>query len=122
MSTAPFPRAVQNLIQPRVQPEIQPNRQMPAGVPENAGALHLTIRRITRTHHGRTLQTLGHATEYLVHSRRFMVGKSASEAEDEAVRILRRLSSCVFREYAESVRVRRPVEDFVMGCAAWLLE
>ena len=31
----------------------------------------LTIHRITETHHGRTLLTLGHAAEYLANSRRY---------------------------------------------------
>jgi hypothetical protein len=82
----------------------------------------MTIRRISRTHHGRTLQMLGHATEYLVNSRRFLVEESSSANDDEAVRILMRLSSSVFQDYAESVTVRRPVEDFLMGCALWLFE
>ena len=115
MSTAPFPRAVQPSIQPGV-------AHLPAGLPQDTRGVNLTTYRISRTHHGRTLQTLGHAAEYLVNSRRFLLAESVSEADEEAVRILRRLSSSVFREYAESVKVRRPVEDFVMGCAAWLFE
>jgi len=34
----------------------------------------LTIHRITRTHHGRTLLMLGHAAEYLANSRRYSAG------------------------------------------------
>lgn len=93
----------------------------PAGFTLDGSRGSLTIRRITKSHHGRTLQMLGHAAEYLVHSRHF-AEKRANAADDEAVSILRRLSSAVFLEYAESVRMRRPVEDFVMGCANWLLE
>lgn len=111
-TTAPFPKPTRSLPIPA--------RQPPAGLRVDAHKANLTIRRITKTHHGRTLQMLGHAAEYLVHSRRFLEWPSA--ADDEAVRILMRLSSAVFREYAEGRRVRRPVEDFVMGCANWLLE
>ena len=119
MSTAPFPRAVPVAVRPSIQPDLQ---QPPLGLPLDGSVVKLTTYRISRTHHGRTLQTLGHAAEYLVNSRRFLVNGSASEADVEAVRILRRLSSNVFLEYAESVRVRRPVEDFVMGLAARLFE
>jgi hypothetical protein len=115
MSTAPFPRAVQPSIQPGVS-------YLPAELPQDRRALNLTTYRISKTHHGRTLQMLGHAAEYLANSRRFLIAESVSQADEEAVRILRRLSSSVFLEYAESVKVRRPVEDFVMGCAAWLFE
>jgi len=115
MSTAPFPRAVPTSIQPGVS-------YLPAELPQDTRALNLTTYRISKTHHGRTLQMLGHAAEYLANSRRFLIAESVSHADEEAVRILRRLSSSVFLEYAESVKVRRPVEDFVMGCAAWLFE
>lgn len=112
-TTAPFPRPARLLV-----PAIRP---LPEGLPHDQGRLNLTVRRISKTHHGRTLQMLGHAAEHLVHNRQFLE-KPASGADDEAVRILMRLSSAVFREYADSMKVRRPVEDFVMGCASWLLE
>lgn len=113
-TTAAFPKPARSLPLTVV-------RQPPAGLSFDAGKLNLTIRRISKTHHGRTLQMLGHAAEHLVYSRGFLV-RPPSAADEEAVRILRRLSSAVFREYAERQRVRRPVEDFVMGCANWLLE
>jgi hypothetical protein len=90
------------------------------GIRESEPAEPFTIRRITRTHHGRTLQTLGRAAEYLVESRRFTGGMSAGY--EEAVGLLMRLSSTVFREYAAGEQRRYPVEDFLMGCAAWLFE
>jgi len=114
MSTAPFPQPVRPL-------PVAPVRRTPTALPLDAGRVNLTIRRISNTHHGRTLQMLGHAAEHLVYSRGFLESPP-SVADDEAVRILMRLSSAVFREYADSRRVRRPVEDFVMGCANWLLE
>ena len=100
---------------------VLPVQRLPAEFPLDGGRLNLTVRRITKTHHGRTLQMLGHAAEYLAHSRVFSE-RGGSKADEEAVRILRRLSSVVFLEYAENARVRRPIEDFVMECANWLLE
>lgn len=113
-TTAPYPNKPGPMLVP-------PVRRPLAEFPLDGGKLNLTVRRITKTHHGRTLQMLGHAAEYLAHSRAFSE-RGGSKADEEAVRILRRLSSVVFLEYAEGVRVRRPIEDFVMGCANWLLE
>lgn len=113
-TTAPYRNSPGPVLVPPVQ---RPHAEFPL----DGGKLNLTVRRITKTHHGRTLQVLGHAAEYLVHSRAFSE-RTGSKADKEAVRILRRLSSAVFLEYAESVRTRRPIEDFVMGCASWLLE
>lgn len=113
-TTAPYPNSSEPVLVP-------PIPRAPAEFPLDGGRLNLTVRRITKSHHGSTLQMLGHAAEYLAHSRVFS-NKGGSKADEDAVRILRRLSSAVFLEYAESVRVRRPVEDFVMGCANWLLE
>ena len=113
-TTAPYPNSPSPVLVPL-------GTRPPAGLPLDGSNANLTIRRITKTHHGRTLQMLGHAAEYLAHSRRFSE-KRANAADDEAISILRRLSSVVFLEYAESVRMRRPIEDFVMGCANWLLE
>jgi hypothetical protein len=89
----------------------------PGPVPVNGGALQrvptlsaadtpqassdLTIHRITETHHGRTLLTLGHAAEYLADSRRFLFPETSTGADDEAIHILMELSSQVFTEYAE---------------------
>ena len=121
MSTLPFPK-----VSKTAHPAIQPVQSGPELVPQtfrlDHGRVNLTTYRISKTHHGRTLQTLGHAAEYLVHSRQFLERGRAGRADDEAVRILRRLSSEVFREYAEGVKIRRPIEDLVMGCANWLFE
>lgn len=118
MSTVPFPK-ISKVVRPAVHPGVE---QTPQRFRLDANGLNLTTYRITKTHHGRTLQMLGHAAEYLVHSRKFLETRSATRADDEAVRILRRLSSSVFLEYAENMKARRPVEDFVVGCANWLLE
>jgi hypothetical protein len=127
MSTVPFPGSVRPEVQRDVQALTQQTletltfaQQHGQPTPRREAVVPLTIRRISKSHHGRTLQTLGHAAEYLASNRRYLAGES--EADEEAVRILMRLSSAVFREYAESVKVRYPVQDFLMGCAAWLFE
>ncbi|WP_263365742.1 hypothetical protein [Edaphobacter bradus] len=81
----------------------------PAGNPD------LTIHRRTKTHHGRTLLTLGHAAEYLVESRRYMM--SSGKADTEAVHILMRLSREVFEDYVQDVAISKRVEDWVMDQA-----
>ncbi len=76
----------------------------------------LTIYRITETHHGRTLLTLGHAAEYLADTRRFFFPDTASRAEDEAIHILMRLARNVFDEYVERVSGKKRREELVTGC------
>jgi|GEM_PF-3058826 len=118
MSTLPFPK-----VSKTAHPALQPGPELvPQTFRLDHGRVNLTTYRMSNTHHGRTLQTLGHAAEYLVSSRLFLERGRAGRADDEAVRILRRLSSEIFREYAEGVKVRRPIEDVVMGCANWLFE
>lgn len=84
----------------------------PALSVDPAGKVDLTIHRRTKTHHGQTLRLLGHAAEYLVESRRFMM--SAGRADDEAVRILMRLSREIFEEYAENETGNRGFGDWIM--------
>ena len=80
------------------------------------GRPDLTIHRKTDTHHGATLQILGHAAEYIAESRRYMM--SASKSDAEAIHILMRLSREVFEEYAEAVAVRTRFHDWVMDTMA----
>jgi hypothetical protein len=54
---------------------------------------------------GRSLELLGHAVEYLVDSRMFMIEPSTAKSEREAVQILMRLSRMVFSECEEVVTV-----------------
>ena len=61
----------------------------------------LTIHRITSTHHGRTLLTLGHAAEYLANSRRYSTEKVDHAANIEAIHILMEASRGVFEDFAE---------------------
>jgi len=81
-----------------------------------AADLNLTIHRRTESHHGRSLQILGHAAEYLADSRMFLVEGSDS-SDQEAIRILMRLSREVFDDYAAVTHQRHPVTDWLMSKA-----
>lgn len=82
----------------------------------------LTIHRITETHHGRTLLTLGHAAEYLVSSRRYSTKDFDHEAHVEAVHLLMGLSRSIFEEYAERRMRNRRLEEWVIERAVQLFE
>src|SRR5260370_42221021 len=82
----------------------------------------LTIHRITSTHHGRTLLTLGHAAEYLANSRRYSTEKVDHAANVEAIHILMELSRSVFEDFAEQRTAGRKVEDWLIGLAVRLFE
>jgi hypothetical protein len=82
----------------------------------------LTIHRITKTHHGRTLLMLGHAAEYLANSRRFSTQKYDHEAHVEALHLLMGLSRSVFEEFAERPGLSRRVENWVTERAVRLVE
>jgi len=75
------------------------------------GRVDLTIHRRTDTHHGATLQLLGHAAEYLVESHRFDL-RADTKANDEAIHM--RLSGEIFDQYAEGAALRRRFHDWVM--------
>jgi hypothetical protein len=83
------------------------------------GAPDLTVHRITKTHHGRTLLMLGHAAEYLVDSRRFQA--TANDSDNEAIHILMGLSRSVFDDYANDVSKGRRLDRLVLGCVTKLL-
>src|SRR5258708_15333397 len=74
----------------------------------------LTIHRITSTHHGRTLLTLGHAAEYLANSRRYSMEKIDHAANVEAIHLLMELSRGVFDEFAERRSLHRRVGRWVV--------
>jgi hypothetical protein len=82
----------------------------------------LTIHRITSTHHGRTLLTLGHAAEYLANSRRYSTEKVDHAANVEAIHILMEVSRSVFEEFAERRSLNRRVEDWFIERAVRLFE
>jgi hypothetical protein len=82
----------------------------------------LTIHRITASHHGRTLLTLGHAAEYLADSRRYSAERYDYEAHVEALHILMGLSRRVFDEVAERRGLPRRVQDLVVERAVRVIE
>ena len=80
----------------------------------------LTIHRITRTHHGRTLLTLGHAAEYLTNTRRYSTEKVDHASNVEAIHILMGLSRSVFDDFAERRTLSRRFEHWLIGRAVRL--
>ena len=82
----------------------------------------LTIHRITGTHHGRTLLTLGHAAEYLATSRRYSAEKVDHAANIEAIHILMELSRDVFEDFADRRELNRRFQDWLIEGAVGLLE
>ena len=87
-----------------------------------SGAGDLTIHRITASHHGRTLLTLGHAAEHLANSRRYSTEEYDYEAHMEALHILMGLSRSVFDEVAERRGLPGRVQDLVVERAVRLIE
>ena len=82
----------------------------------------LTIHRITRTHHGRTLLTLGHAAEYLANTRRYSSEKTDHASNVEAIHILMELSRSVFDDFAERGSLSRRFEQWLIGGAVRVFE
>ncbi len=64
---------------------------------------------------GKALEILGHALDYLVDSRMFLVDEPATAADREAVQILAGLSRAVFAECAEVRSLRRRWRDWIIG-------
>jgi hypothetical protein len=120
ISTATLARATRPTLVPQsVRHAPAPTTLSVANGPTDAP--DLTIHRLTRTHHGRTLLMLGHAAEYLADSRRFLVRGKATDSDDEAIHILLSLSRSVFDEYAEGASKGRGLDGLVLGCVARLL-
>jgi hypothetical protein len=95
------------------------------GLSEGREATHagdLTIHRITETHHGRTLLTLGHAAEYLMNSRRYTTERFEYEAYAEAVHILMGLSRSVFDEIAERRTLHQRFQDWLVARVVRVIE
>jgi hypothetical protein len=70
------------------------------------------VRRRANLVQGRSLEKLGHAVEYLVDSRMFVVEPETAKAERDAVQILMQLSRSVFLECEEVVTVWDKVVRF----------
>jgi hypothetical protein len=113
-STAPATEAIDLVLVHRGSPVAPP----PASLSANglADVPDLTIHRITKTHHGRTLVSLGHAAEYLANSRRFLLREKMNDSDNEAIHILMSLSRRVFDEYAEGVSKGGRLERLMLGC------
>ena len=88
---------------------------------------NLTIHRISKTHHGRTLLTLGHAAEYLANSRRYSIQSFDkkgfdSKGDDEAIHILLELSRSVFEDFAKPQTLSRRIGNWVVEHVVRLLD
>ena len=119
MATAVFPGPTRQV--PVRSRKAQPFPSLSQGR-EASKAGDLTIHRITGTHHGRTLLTLGHAAEYLANSRRYSIEKVDHAANVEAIHILMELSRSVFEDFAERRTVSRRLEDWLIDRAVQLFE
>ncbi len=99
---------------PVAQPLLGPLEPATAPSPEIASKASATparpVRRRGSLQQGRALEALGHAVEYLVDSRMFLVQQTDSKADQEALRILMRLSREVFMECPEVVTLWTKVE------------
>ena len=119
MATAVFPGPTRPVVVPSRKARAFPSLSQGRAA---SSAGDLTIHRITKTHHGRTLLTLGHAAEYLAHSRRYSTEKVDHAANVEAIHILMELSRSVFDDFAEPRTVGRRVEDWLIERAVRLVE
>jgi hypothetical protein len=119
MSTAVFPGPSRPSSAPSRRTQALPSLSQGRAVSSDGD---LTIHRITSTHHGRTLLTLGHAAEYLARSRRYSTEKVDHAANVEAMHILMEVSRSVFDEYANDRSLHRQVEDWLVGRAVRLFQ
>jgi hypothetical protein len=119
MSTAVFPGPTRSVPLPSRRARAFPSLSQGRAV---SSAGDLTIHRITRTHHGRTLLTLGHAAEYLANSRRYSTEKVDHASNVEAIHILMELSRSVFDDFAERRTLNRRLEDWLISRAVRLFE
>jgi hypothetical protein len=119
MATAVIPGAPRPVLVPSRKARSFPSLSEGRAV---SSAGDLTIHRITKTHHGRTLLTLGHAAEYLAHSRRYSTHRFDHAAEVEAIHILMGLSRGIFDEFAERRTLGRRFEGWVIEPAVRLFE
>jgi len=119
MSTAVFPGPTRPVFVPSRKARAFPSLSRGRAV---SSVGDLTIHRITSTHHGRTLLTLGHAAEYLANSRRYSTEKVDQAANVEAIHILMELSRSVFEDFAEQRSAGRKVQDWLIGRAVRLFE
>lgn len=118
MATVAFPGTLHSTStqrKPKELPSFSPRNPTPT-------VAQLTIHRITKTHHGRTLLTLGHAAEYLANSLQVTAPGWDDAASVEAIHILMGLSRRVFEEFAEQASQKRRVGDWVIDRVVRLIE
>ncbi len=89
-------------------PFLVPRRSRPVTVEDasqdvTSNAPRPLVRRRPTMQQGRALEALGHAIEYLVDSRMFLVDRPYTLAEPDAIQILSRSSREVFATCAEAV-------------------
>lgn len=113
MSTAVFPRVLGPVLVERASREIPSGLAGPAAKRDKAQPADLTIHRISKGHHGRTLLLLGHAAEHLANARRFTVAGREDRSDAEAIHLLMGLSREVFEDFAGRSR-RRRMEEWVI--------
>jgi|GEM_PF-1411265 len=118
MSTAAFPGALRPTL---VRSIVQASPSTLAGR-SKGGRADLTIHRISKTHHGRTLLTLGHAAEHLANSRQFALDGVDDRNRAEAIHILMSLSRSVFEEFAGAHRRRWRLEEWLVGRVTDMIE
>jgi hypothetical protein len=119
MATATFPGPSGPVLVPSRKARAYPS------LSQGRAASHegdLTIHRITSTHHGRTLLTLGHAAEYLSDSRRYSTEKVDHGSNVEAIHILMEASKGVFEDLAEPRTLNRRFEQWLIERAVRILE
>jgi hypothetical protein len=118
MSTVPFPGVFRPELVNRSASSV-PTLSPGNPAPKNAD---LTIHRITQTHHGRTLLTLGHAAEYLANSRRYSIQAFDNKSDDEAIHILMGVSRSVFEDFAQHPAWTRRVGNWIIERVVRLLD
>lgn len=118
MATAGFPGATRPVLVPRR------GRAFPSLSQGKAASSpgDLTIHRVTKTHHGRTLLMLGHAAEHLANSRRYSTEKVEVASSVEAIHILMVLSRSVFEDFAERRTLNSRFEDWLIDRTVRMFE
>lgn len=76
-------------------------RAIQHGLPEGFQERRKAVRRRASRLQGRGLETLGHAVEYLVDSRLFLIEPTSAKAERDALQILMKSSRALFAECQE---------------------
>jgi hypothetical protein len=85
----------------------------PKPSPDSLNYVNLATRRRASQLQGRALEILGHAVEYPVDSRMFMVDQPSTRADAEAIQILMLLSRQVFAECAEVTPPTRRLRHWI---------